>query len=76
MKDNHYDENLEMQEEKVEISREEYEKLKKIENDTTEHRTKLYSIYDKINIPLKVLDMIIVGGIIFIIGAVIYGMNI
>ncbi len=59
--------------ENVEISLEEYEKLKQIEKDTEISRTKLHCVYDKLDIPIKVLDFVIVGGILFIIAAVLYG---
>ena len=56
-----------MQEKQVIISKEEYEKLKKIEEDTQISRQKAFSLYDKVKIPVGVLDCVIVGGILLII---------
>lgn len=62
-----------MSEEQVQISREEYEKLKQIEADTEQERQKPFSIYDKSKIPIGILDGVIIGGIAVIVIAIIVG---
>ncbi|OOB80417.1 MAG: hypothetical protein BEN19_05045 [Epulopiscium sp. Nuni2H_MBin003] len=61
------------EEDKIEISRSEYEKLKEIEEQTRMSREKPFSLYDKVNISVKVLDFVIIGGIFFIILLIIIG---
>ncbi|OON93117.1 MAG: hypothetical protein ATN31_00905 [Candidatus Epulonipiscioides saccharophilum] len=53
----------------------EYTRLKKIAEQTRHSREKLFSPYDKVNIPIPVLDVIIVSGILFIIIFIMTGMS-
>ncbi|ONI48395.1 hypothetical protein AN643_01610 [Candidatus Epulonipiscioides saccharophilum] len=53
----------------------EYARLKTIEEQTKHSREKLFSPYDKVNIPIPVLDAIIVSGILLIIIFVVTGMS-
>ncbi len=53
--------------EKIEISATEYARLKAIEEETRSSREKPFSLYEKVNIPVRLLNYIIIGGIAFII---------
>ncbi len=60
--------------EMIEISREEYEKLKKIEDEAYQNKEGYHqNIYDKVNVSVHMLDAIILVGIGVIIVAIILG---
>lgn len=63
-------------EQSISISQEEYNRLKEIEKNQGEQQNapqKTHRIYDNINISVKTLDKIIIGGIVVVVIAVIYG---
>ena len=63
-------------EQSISISQEEYNRLKEIEKNQGEQQNapqKTHIIYDNINISVKTLDKIIIGGIVVVVIAIIYG---
>lgn len=59
--------------EEITISKEEYEKLKGIEKQAEIEKAKPRNIYDKVDVPIKVLDWVIILGVIGIAAAIIIG---
>lgn len=57
----------------ITISKEEYEKLKQIEKDSQKEKTSTRNIYDRVDIPVKVLDYVIIFGVIGIALAILLG---
>lgn len=61
------------EDETVTISKEEYEKLKQLEESEEKQEPISHNIYDRVNISVETLDKVIVLGILTIIIAIIVG---